>query len=130
MAGSFGDVLEDEILDHIFGVGEYAAPDTYIALSTADPTDDGSGVAEPVGGAYARVQCAAWDAAVGGATANTGAISFTQATGDWGTITHFAIFDAAEAGNMLAHGDLTVGKEVYDGDTVSFAAGELDITLA
>ena len=35
------------------------------------------------------------------------AIAFNAATGDWGLITHFALFDAATAGNMLAHGTLT-----------------------
>jgi len=127
--GSFSNFLENELLDHLFAGGTYATPSKYIALSTADPTEDGSGLAEPEGGSYARVQVTAWDAAASGATANTNEISFPQATGSWGTITHFAIMDALTAGNMLAHGALSAQKVVGDGDTVKFAAGDLDVTL-
>ena len=128
---SFGDYLEDEVLDHIFGKGAYTAPTIYIALSTADPTDDASGIAEPSGGSYARkvTSGATWAAASGGAMSNAAAIEFTQASGDWGTITHFAGYDAASGGNMLFHGALTSPMDVDSGDTVSFAIGALDGTL-
>jgi hypothetical protein len=129
--GSFADYLEVELLDHLFGKGSYTPPTIYVGLSTADPTDDATGLAEPSGNNYARVQTAAadWNAASGGATANANAITFNQASGSWGTITHFALFDAASGGNMLAHGALTASKSVGAGDTPSFAAGDLDVTL-
>ena len=132
--GSFGDFLEDELLDHVFGNAAYSAPATlYVGLSTADPTDDGSGIAEPSGGSYARVavtnNATNWPAASGGAKANGTAITFPQATGSWGTVTHFMIMDAASDGNMLAHAALDASKTVDSGDTLSFAIGELDITL-
>ena len=102
-----------------------------MGLSTADPGDDGSGLAEPSGGAYARVATAAsdWNTASGGSLDNASAIEFSEATASWGTITHFALFDAATAGNMLAHGSLTASKTISSGDTASFAAGALDVTL-
>lgn len=130
--GSFGNYWENEILDHIFGKGTYTPPSNiHVALSTADPTDDGSGIAEPSGNGYARKQTAPadWNVASGGALDNANAIEFAQATGSWGTITHFALFDAATAGNMLAHGALTASKAIGSGDTARFAAGELDVTL-
>ena len=129
--GSFGNYWEDEILDHVFGKGAYTPPTIYVGLSTADPTDDASGLAEPSGGAYARVQTAAgdWNASSGGATANANAITFPEATASWGTLTHFALFDAASAGNMLAHGSLSTSKSIGSGDTARFAAGDLDVTL-
>ncbi len=132
--GSFADFLEDELLDHVFGGSAYSAPATlYIALSTADPTDDGSGLAEPVGDGYARVastnNLTTWPASSGGAKANGTTITFPQATGAWGTLTHFAIMDASSGGNMLGHGTLTVSKVITSGDTASFAVGDLDITL-
>jgi hypothetical protein len=132
--GSFGNYLEDEILDHIFGKGAYTPPTIYVALSTADPTDDGTGMAEPSGNGYLRVQTAAadWDPASGGALDNANAIEFPQASGgSWGTITHFALFDATKAvgGNMLAHGALSASKTIADGDTARFSAGALDVTL-
>lgn len=129
--GSFSDYAENKVLDHIVGKASFTMPTVYVGLSTADPTDDGSGLAEPSGNAYARVQTAAgdWQSASGGATQNVNALTFPEATGSWGTITHFALFDAASAGNMLAHGALTVPKAIGSGDTARFAAGDLDLTL-
>ena len=129
--GSFSNHWENEILDHLFGKGTYTPPTIYVGLSTADPGDDGSGLAEPSGGAYARVATTGsdWNAAGGGALDNANAIEFSEATASWGTITHFALFDAATGGNMLAHGSLTASKTISSGDTASVAAGALDVTL-
>jgi len=129
--GSFSDHWENEILDHIFGKGSYSPPTIYAGLSTADPLDSGSGLAEPSGNGYARVQTsgASWTVASGGSLSNASDISFPQATGSWGTITHFALFDAASAGNMLAHGALNQSKTITSGDTAKFAAGDLDVSL-
>lgn len=129
--GSFSDYWENEILDHIFGKGSYTPPTIYVGLSTADPTDSGAGLAEPSGNGYARVQTSAldWNAAANGSLNNAGNITFAQATGNWGTITHFALFDAATAGNMLAHGALSQSKLVSESDTARFEAGDLQISL-
>ena len=132
--GSFSNFLELELLDQVFGALAYTAPATlYIALSTADPTDAGSGIAEPVGNNYSRKSVAnnktTWDTAVAGALANAIAITFPTASGNWGTISHFAIFDDPTAGNMLAHGSLVVSKQVTTSDTAEFAIGDIDITL-
>jgi len=128
--GSFSNYLELEILDHVLMVGAFIVPtNIYIALSTADPLDDASGLAEPVGGAYARVLCNTWDAAVNRATQNTASLPFVTATGNWGIITHFAIMDAIVAGNMLAHGAFAVSKSVTAGLNFTIAAGELDVSF-
>lgn len=128
--GSFSNYLENKLLDHVFKVASFTVPtNIYIALSTADPTDSGGSIAEPSGNNYARTVMNSWDAAASGATANTSTITFPTASGSWGTITHFAIFDAITVGNMLAHGSLTVSKAVTSGDTPRFNAGEIDITL-
>lgn len=129
--GSFSDYLEDELLDHVFGKGSYTPPTIYIALSTADPLDDGSGLAEPSGNGYARAQTAGtdWNAASGGAIDNANAIAFNEATGSWGTVTHFALMDAASGGNVLVHGVLSASKSIGSGDTAEFAAGDLDVSL-
>jgi len=130
--GSFGNYLEDELLDHVFMKGDYTSPtNIYVALSTADPTDDGSGLSEPSGGSYARESTAGgdWNAASGGSISNATDIVFTEATANWGTITHIALYDAASAGNMLAHGALDASKTVSTGDTFKIPAGDLTITL-
>jgi len=129
--GSFSDHWENEILDHVFGKGTYTPPTIYVGLSTADPGDDGAGLAEPSGNGYARVTTAGtdWNAASGGALDNATAIEFADATGDWGTVTHFALFDAASGGNLLAHGALNQSKTMTSGDTARFATGELDVSM-
>ena len=129
--GGFSNYWENKILDHIFGKGSYTPPTIYVGLSTADPIDDGSGLAEPSGNGYARVQTSAsdWNATSNGTLDNSSDIIFSQATGNWGTITHFALFDAATAGNMLAHGVLSQSKSISESDTARFEAGDLDISL-
>lgn len=128
--GSFSNYLENKILDHFLKTISFTVPsNVYVALSTADPTDAGSGIAEPSGNNYARTVCNTWNAASGGATANTGAVTFPTASGSWGTISHFALFDAITSGNMLAHGTVVTPKAVGSGDTPTFPAGDIDITL-
>lgn len=126
---AMSDYLENEILDHVLGTGAYTAPTTvYIGLSTASFNDDNSGT-ELTGSGYAR-QSAAFDAAVGGTTDNTAAIEFPAATGSWGTVSHFGIFDASTGGNLLIHGAFTTAKTIATGDILRIAAGDLDVTAA
>lgn len=129
--GSFANYWENEILDHLFGKGSYTPPTIYVGLSTADPADDASGLSEPSGNSYARVSTsgADWNAASGGTIDNVNEITFPQASGSWGTLTHFALFDATTGGNMLAHGALNISKTIGSGDTAKFAAGDLDVSL-
>ncbi|UCG56834.1 MAG: hypothetical protein JSU70_18450 [Phycisphaerales bacterium] len=129
--GGFSNFWENEILDHLFGKGSYTPPAIHAGLSTADPGDDGSGLSEPSGNGYARVQTSSsdWNAASGGQLDNANDITFPEATGSWGTITHFALFDAASGANMLAHGSLSESKAIGSGDTAKFAAGDLDVSL-
>ena len=134
--GSFSDYLEAKILDQIVGKTDFTMPTAYVALCTADPTDAGTGadmseVADA--NSYARVTTSGsdWDAAAAGATANAAELTFPEASGAWGTVTHFALVDASAhgTGNMLAYGTLDASKAVVNGDIVKFAIGALDITL-
>ncbi|KKL18933.1 hypothetical protein LCGC14_2470590, partial [marine sediment metagenome] len=75
--GSFNDYTENKVLDHIVGKTSFTMPTAYVGLSTADPLDDASGLAEPSGNNYARVTTSGsdWDAAASGATANAAALA-------------------------------------------------------
>lgn len=131
---SFFNYLENAVLDHIVGKTTYALPTTYIGLSSTTPAEDGTNVTEPAGGSYARVSTAGadWNAASAGATSNANAITFAQATADWvagANLTYLVAYDAVSAGNPLFYGALTVAKPVLNGDTASFPAGDIDITL-
>lgn len=128
--GSLSNYAENKWLDHILNVAAFTVPSNiYIALSTVDPGEAGSGLAEPSGNAYARKLCNVWGAASGRTTSNTNAVAYDEATGSWGTITHYALFDASTGGNMLAYGSLAVAKVVVAGNEMSIAAGEMDISV-
>jgi hypothetical protein len=129
--GSFSDYWASEILDHIFGKGNYTPTTIYVGLSTADPGDDGAGLSEPVGNGYTRAATSAsdWTSASDGSLDNAGPIQFGAATGVWGIVTHFALFDAASGGNLLAYGALMHPKAVGGSDTARFAAGDITISL-
>lgn len=124
--------LENFILDYILG-GLGGSPNAvWLALYTSNPGEDNSGAEVPLGGSptngYAR-QEARFNAASGGTTSNASALTFGPCIGeDWGTITHWALFDTEIAGNMLIYGALDVSRNVTVGDTLTFAAGDLDIT--
>jgi hypothetical protein len=127
------DYLEGEIIKHIFRTGSFTKPSVLaVALFTSAPNDAGGGT-EVSGNGYARATLnpadANWAApATGdGTTSNVTTITFPNPTATWGTITHFAICDAASAGNRLFHGALQTSKVVNQDDVVSFPAGTLQI---
>ena len=134
---SFGDFLENEILDHVFGGAAYTAPGTlYFAASSSDPGDDGSTGTFPSGGSYARVamtnNLTNFPAASGGAKSNGVAIEWPVATADWlsgANLTHVAIYDASSGGNFLGRGAIAVPKAILNGDQLVIPIGDLDITL-
>lgn len=141
-AGEISDYLADALLDFAFRNQAFSAPDTYVALiitSTVQDSDTGSTITEPSGGSYARKQVnvnggssPTWDLATGTTPTeidNTHAITFTQATGDWGTIIAVAICDAATLGNLLMYDNAMADQAVNNGDTAEFAIGVLDIQM-
>lgn len=126
---AMSDYLENKILDHVLGTTAYTAPSTvYIGLSTGSFNDDNSGT-ELSGSNYSRV-AASFDAAASGTTDNSAAIEFAAATGSWGSVSHFGIFDAASSGNLLIHGAFTSAKTIASGDVLKIATGDLDVTAA
>jgi hypothetical protein len=65
-----------------------------------------------------------------GASLNTGAVEFPQATGSWGTIGWIGINDASTSGNLLYHSPLTTSKVIDTGDIFKIAIGSLSVTLS
>lgn len=141
------DYLENKLIDHLFRTAAYTAPTgIHVALGTA--ASDGSFTEIAATGGYARASCgkadASWTATqggttgassgTGGSTSNAATVSFGTPSANWNTgadITHFALYDAASAGNMLFYGTLTTAKRVYGGDAApTFPAGSLVVTLA
>jgi len=124
---SASNYLEGKLLDHIFHGAAYAQPTIYVGLSTADPGENGAGLAEPSGNGYARVAVSAWTKSGTTKVENTNNVEFPEATGSWGTITHGCIFDAAGGGNLLISFALDSPQTIAAGQIARFNAGELDV---
>jgi hypothetical protein len=121
--------LENKVLDYVLrDQADWAPTAVYLALHTADPTDAGTG-AEVSGSGYAR-QAITFNAAhaTAGTIDNSSAEEFTNMPAC--TVTHIGVWDHASSGNLLFHGAVSASKTVTLGDTISLAAGSLDITLA
>ena len=119
--------LELKVLDHILGTTAYTMPSpVYVGLATTSFGDDNSGT-EISGNGYVR-KAITFNSAASGTTDNDSAVEFDPATGTWGTISHFGIFDAGSGGNLLIHGAFATSKVIETGDILRIAAGDMDIT--
>lgn len=128
---ALSDYAEKLVLDWLMTTGAATRPTTwYVSLCTT-ATDDAGGGTEVTGGAYSR-QAVTFGAGVspGGTATNTAPVSFTAVGANWGTVSHIRIMDAATAGNVLWHGAMVDPRIVNDGDTLSFAANTINLTLA
>lgn len=132
--GSKSNLLENALLDHVLGGGDYPRPaSVYIALFSDECTDAGPGT-EFSGGAYARVgidnAASEWGAASDNSNqkVNANDISFATATAGWGGACSFGIFDDLSAGSMLYWSNLSASKQIDSGDTAKFPAGCIMIT--
>lgn len=124
----FSNYAENVIINLFFRGTAYTPPaKIYVALYTSDPGEDDSGT-EVSGGSYARQEFIV-DAPTDGVTHNTGEILFPVATADWGTVSHFALRDAAMEGNMIMHGALQKPKLIEVDDRFAFPLGNLEVKV-
>ncbi len=140
MAGAFSDYMEGKVIDWLKGTAMPTAPtNLYIGLFTTQPADTGTEGApsdgtEASGTAYARVTLTLsnFTKAASGTTTQityTASITFAQAGASWGTITGWGIWDASSAGNLIAYGAISPTQAVSSGQTPSFAANAIVISL-
>lgn len=124
---AMSDYLELKFLDHFTGTASTSAPSAvYIGLSTGSLADDNSGT-ELSGSGYTR-KVIAFASASSGSIANNSAVEFPTATGSWGTVSHFGIYDASSSGNLLFHGAFSASKAIASGDILKVASGSLTIS--
>lgn len=143
-AQAMTDYLENKIVDHIFRGTSYTAPTVLaVALFTSACSDSAAGT-EVSGGSYARAtlnpSVSNWkstngttsgaSSGTGGQTSNAVAITFPAPTANWGTVTHFGVYDASTSGNLLICQALTTSKTINNGDAApSFAIDALTVTF-
>ena len=139
------DYLEDNLVIHIFRTSSWSKPSVLaIVLLTTNAVDaddgtfsTGTGVECASANGYSRVARnpldANWAAATGGSgqTSNVAAITFTQATGSWGTVAAMAITDNStyDSGNMLFYSTVGTSRAIDNGDTAEFAAAAISVTF-
>lgn len=125
--------LRNKVLDHVNGKAAFTMPTTvYVAALTSASTVSGPGTeVSATSTGYARQAITATMAVAStGTTSNSAMISFGPATAAWGTITDFAVFDAAAAGNMLWFGSVSASKTIASADYFQFAAGQFQLSLS
>jgi hypothetical protein len=120
--------LENALVNATLRNTSYTSPTTvYVALYTTDPTDADTGT-EVSGNGYTR-QSVTFSAPSNGATSNSSAVEFPQATGSWGTVAYIGLRDASSSGNLLYHTALDASKTIATGDVFRIAIGSLAVTL-
>src|SRR6516225_9892091 len=135
----FTNYLDQRITQLLFSNTAYTIPATwYIALSTTTPSQGATpNFTEPSGNGYSRVSVtnntSNWTAvasppANGYTVQNNTIITFPTATGSWGTVTYFGIYDATTAGNLIGFGLLTSAQSITTGIAASFAVAQLTVT--
>ena len=128
--GQLTNFTEKKILDHVLKTGSYSPPATvYLGLSTADPTHDGSGWANPTYTGYAR-KAITFAAAGSRAIAQTGVVTFDPCTLGTSTVTYFGIWDQLSGGNLMAYGALSVPKTIVANNTPTVASGQCTVSFA
>lgn len=120
------------LADRVFGgKASVVLPDKlYVGFSKTAPQPDGTNVTEPAAGSatgYTRVLIPQLSEAVDGAVTNEAMVSAPESVTAWGTLTHWCVFDAAEAGHLLLAGELANPKTVSAQSALSFRPGELTL---
>ena len=129
--GSLSNYAELELLDHVFNAVYPPVAQLYVALATGDPGEAATGASmSEVAAANGYLRAAiSFAAAANRKIIQTGAVTFPQASGTWGTVSHWAIVDnsATGAGNVLAYGAFTASFAPVSGNTPTIASGEIQV---
>lgn len=127
MSASKSNFSRSKVYNAILKATSYAGPATvYMSLHTAAPGLTGAN--EVSGNAYAR-QAITFGADTSGAGASSNAPQFPAPTpSNWGTVTHFALWDAVSGGNCLGADALANQVATSVGVPVLFPIGSVTWT--
>lgn len=146
LTGGMSDYLSNKIIDEVFRNGPAFNKPTnlYARLLTSAPSNAGGGT-EVVAPSYGRMAIPrsldAWSGTqapattidsfgTGGLISNNLGIIFPTPTTPWGTVSHFALNDAAVAGNLWLWGTMTVPRSVLStSPPPTLLPGSLTITF-
>ena len=123
----------NQVMGNLFKTKETPAlpSEYYIGLSATAPNISGGNVTEPLSNSgYKRVKLENLSEPADGVITNEQAISFDESTANWGTMSHFVIYDALEAGNLLMYDTLSTPRNVEAATIVTIKANSLTLTLS
>ena len=123
----------NQVMGNLFKTKETPAlpSEYYIGLSSTAPNISGGNVTEPLlNSGYKRVKLENLSEPADGVITNEQAISFDESTANWGTMSHFVIYDALEAGNLLMYDTLSTPRNVEAATIVTIKANSLTLTLS
>lgn len=123
----------NQVMGNLFKTKETPAlpSEYYIGLSSTAPNISGGNVTEPLSNSgYKRVKLENLSEPADGVITNEQAISFDESTTNWGTMSHFVIYDALEAGNLLMYDTLSTPRNVEAATIVTIKANSLTLTLS
>lgn len=126
------------LLDAFLGEGSSIIPSpACFGLSSTAIAPDGSGITEPSGGGYGRVEVVNdgtnFDPAVDGVKKNLTTIAWPEASASWGTMRYWFICDVSD--NVYLYGVLDDGagnpqpRTILGGDTFRFLANAMRIAF-
>lgn len=148
MAG-FSNYLRNKIIDWLLRGKAFTPPTiVYVTLCSTAPTASTGGT--EISPSRIAINCSttAWAATNGdgtttdpssgttGTTSNNAIVDFGTAGSNWGTASHWELYDAASAGNRLIYGTIVDGvgtptpRSIVNGDPVSFPISYLRLTMA
>ena len=148
--GILTDEWEVKLLKHIFGHTKLSIPSNlYLGLHSGTPTESSPSTGELSGSGYSRYHLVdnvhnttitssasqmhtRFGFGANDNLTNDSAIDFPEATGSWGTVTHYSVWDdatATTAANCLMIGALSSGVAVTSGDQFRIAVGEFDLNF-
>ena len=124
------------VLNRLFNGATLTVPSSYyIALSTTEPADDGTGVTEPTATSYARLAVAVnttnFPTTATRIITNGVALTFATpgAAEDWGVIGWYALYDASTGGTFHGWGLFANAQQVTTATgPVTIAVGDLILT--
>lgn len=99
----------------------------YLSLHTADPTSTGT-VGEVSGNSYVRYAITFGTEANGSVSNSNTITTAAPSPGAWGTLTHWALWDAQTSGNCLYRGPLNAQVATSIGVPVQFDPSTVTLT--
>jgi hypothetical protein len=123
MAVGYSTYTANKTLDALYNNTSFAVTNSYMQLHVGDP--GAAGTSNPA--AETTRKSLSFGVASSAEIANDAQIVWTNITGSE-TATHFTIWDASTGGNFLWSGTMSANPHT-DGDTLTVAVGDLDISM-